>query len=136
MGMKTLLNSIYHWKYDQVLDALETVCGEMERDPILAPHTNYYFREVRVLVFKQYLASYRTVSLDKMAAAFKLTPTLLDAQLCTFIAANRLDCKIDLVANQIITVRHDAKNTNYQQLIEKGDLLLNNVTKLARVIGA
>eukprot|EP01006_Ploeotia_vitrea_P030848 TRINITY_DN63172_c0_g2_i1.p2 TRINITY_DN63172_c0_g2~~TRINITY_DN63172_c0_g2_i1.p2 ORF type:complete len:412 (-),score=58.25 TRINITY_DN63172_c0_g2_i1:2124-3311(-) len=134
--IQLLVNSIYDCAYDKVLDALEVVCEEMRRNPILAPHTNFYFREVRILVFKQYLASYRSVGLNNMADAFKLTPQLLDAQLCCFISANRLSCKIDKVTNQVITERADKKNANYQELIEKGDLLLNRVTKLARVIGA
>jgi 26S proteasome regulatory subunit N7 len=51
-----------------------------------------------------------------------------------FIAAGRLNCVIDKVNGIVETNRPDAKNAQYQQTIKQGDILLNRVQKLSRVI--
>ena len=48
----------------------------------------------------------------------------------TFIKAN----KIDKVRGIVITNRPDSKNAQYQSTIKQGDILLNRVQKLSRVI--
>ncbi|XP_072797718.1 26S proteasome non-ATPase regulatory subunit 6 isoform X1 [Vicugna pacos] len=55
-------------------------------------------------------------------------------ELSRFIAAGRLHCKIDKVNEIVETNRPDSKNWQYQETIKKGDLLLNRVQKLSRVI--
>eukprot|EP01001_Neometanema_parovale_P006112 NODE_2493_length_1407_cov_108.529595_g2371_i0.p1 GENE.NODE_2493_length_1407_cov_108.529595_g2371_i0~~NODE_2493_length_1407_cov_108.529595_g2371_i0.p1 ORF type:complete len:394 (-),score=105.74 NODE_2493_length_1407_cov_108.529595_g2371_i0:152-1333(-) len=130
-----LLTCIYQCKYSQVFPALDTICEQLRRNVWLAQHTSYFYREVRHLAFKQFLASYRSVTLDKMANAFAIPVQLLDNQLCCFIAANRLTCKIDKVSGKVITAETNLKNKNYQLLLKNGDLLLNRVQKLARIVG-
>lgn len=51
-----------------------------------------------------------------------------------FIAAGRLNCVIDKVNGIIETNRPDAKNAQYQAVIKQGDVLLNRIQKLSRVI--
>lgn len=51
-----------------------------------------------------------------------------------FIAAGRLNCVIDKVNGIIETNRPDAKNAQYQSVIKHGDVLLNRIQKLSRVI--
>lgn len=58
----------------------------------------------------------------------------LDTELSRFIAGGRLHCKIDKVAGVVETVRYDTKNSQYQTTIKQGDLLLNRIQKLSRVI--
>lgn len=55
-------------------------------------------------------------------------------ELSRFIAAGKLHCKIDKVAGVLETNRPDAKNALYQATIKQGDLLLNRIQKLSRVI--
>jgi len=54
--------------------------------------------------------------------------------LSRFIAAGRLHCKIDKVGGIVETNRPDKKNAQYQATIRQGDLLLNRIQKLSRVI--
>jgi len=65
-----------------------------------------------------------------------LTLTLHDLfrELSRFIAAGRLNCKIDKVGGVIETNRPDTKNAQYQSVIKQGDNLLNRIQKLSRVI--
>lgn len=56
------------------------------------------------------------------------------SELSRFIALGRLHCVIDKVNGIVETNRLDAKNAQYQACIKQGDLLLNRVQKLSRVI--
>jgi 26S proteasome regulatory subunit N7 len=69
-----------------------------------------------------------------MALSFGISPQILDNELSRFIAAGRLNAKIDKVGDVVQTIRPDKKNIQYQEVIKKGDALLNQIQKLARVI--
>ena len=58
----------------------------------------------------------------------------LNRELARFIAAGRLHCRIDKVGGIVETNRPDSKNYQYQSTIKQGDVLLNRVQKLSRVI--
>lgn len=64
----------------------------------------------------------------------KILTLALTSDLYKFIAAGRLNCVIDRVNGVIETNRPDAKNAQYQTVIKQGDLLLNRIQKLSRVI--
>jgi hypothetical protein len=66
-------------------------------DRIFAEHARFYVREMRVKAYSQLLQSYRSVTLDSMAASFGVSVPFIDRELSRFIAAGRLNCKIDKV---------------------------------------
>jgi 26S proteasome regulatory subunit N7 len=72
--------------------------------------------------------------MDAMAKSFGVSIPFLDSELSRFIAAGKLNCKIDKVAGILETNRPDAKNALYQSTIKQGDFLLNRIQKLSRVI--
>jgi len=128
------LESFYNSDYAQYFKALAEITEEMKTDRYLATHVRYYCREMRIKAYSQLLESYSSVKLDSMAAAFGVTPEFIDNELSRFIAANRIHCKIDKVGGIVETTRPDAKNAQYQATIKQGDLLLNRIQKLSRVI--
>lgn len=68
---------------------------------IFSVHSAYYVREMRVLAYKQLLQSYRSVTLDSMARSFGVSTAFIDAELSRFVAAGRLNCKIDMVSDPV-----------------------------------
>lgn len=84
--------------------------------------------------YKQFLDSYKSVTLESMASSFGIGTQFLDIQLSRFIAAGRLSAKIDKYGGVVETNRPDLKNAQYRDMIQKGDLLLNRIQKLARVV--
>jgi 26S proteasome regulatory subunit N7 len=50
------------------------------------------------------------------------------------IVAGKLSAKVDKVANVIETSILDAKHANWQILMKQGDLLLNRIQKLSKVV--
>merc|ERR1719357_1672057 len=133
-SVRQYLFSLYECRYSVFFQSLATVEQEMKKDWLFAPHYRYYVREMRIQAYSQLLESYRSLTLGYMAEAFGVSTEFIDQELSRFIAAGRLHCKIDKVNEIVETNRPDSKNWQYQETIKKGDLLLNRVQKLSRVI--
>ena len=128
------LFSLYECHYEKFFRKLSWVETFMKTDRLFAPHYRYYVREMRILAYNQLLESYRSLELKYMANQFGVTEAFIDQELARFIAAGRLHCKIDKVNGIVETNRPDNKNYQYQACIKQGDLLLNRIQKLSRVI--
>ena len=131
--MQSLVQSIYHCHYGEVFSVLDRVCTEFRQSVFLSLHVNYFFREVRVLVFNQFLDSYSSVTLKSMATSFNLPVSVLDAMLFTLISNERVACKIDRVSGNVTTYRGDNVNFQYHKIVKNGDILLNRIQKLSRL---
>ena len=132
--VKDYLFSLYNCQYADFFKNLAHVEGLLRRDYLIFPHYRYYVREMRILAYTQLLESYRSLTLQYMAEAFGVTIEYIDQELSRFIAAGRLHCKVDRVGGIVETNRPDSKNWQYQAMVKQGDLLLNRVQKLSRVI--
>ncbi|KAH7937955.1 hypothetical protein HPB49_018174 [Dermacentor silvarum] len=126
--------SLYKCRYAIFFRKLAYVEQLLQRDRIWAPHVRYYVREMRILAYSQLLESYRSLTLQYMADTFGVTVSFIDQELARFIADGRLHCKIDKVGGVVETMRPDSKNYQYQACIKQGDILLNRIQKLSRVI--
>jgi 26S proteasome regulatory subunit N7 len=128
------LNSFYNSDYALLFVSLAAITENIKTDRYLATHVRFYCREMRIKAYSQLLESYSSVKLSSMAEAFGVTVEFIDHELSRFIAAGRIHCKIDKVGGIVETTRPDAKNAQYQATIKQGDLLLNRIQKLSRVI--
>jgi len=132
--VKKYLFSLYNCQYADFFQELGKVEQILKADRYLFPHYAFYVREMKIKAYAQLLESYRSLTLTYMADAFGVTEEFMDSELCRFIASGRLHAKIDKVGGIVITNRPDNKNAQYQSCIKQGDLLLNRVQKLSRVI--
>ncbi|KAK7101534.1 26S proteasome non-ATPase regulatory subunit 6-like [Littorina saxatilis] len=132
--IKRYLFSLYDCHYSEFFLSLAGVEELMKSDRLMAAHFRHYVREMRIMAYAQLLESYRSLTLQYMADAFGTTVYFIDQELARFIAAGRLHCKIDKVGGIVETNRPDSKNWQYQSTIKHGDILLNRVQKLSRVI--
>lgn len=128
------LFSLYHCQYSKFFEKLATIEGFLKMDSFLAPHYRYYVREMRIIAYSQLIGSYRSLSLTYMSQTFGVSVDYIELELARFIAAGRLHCKIDKVRGIVETNRPDSKNDQYQKCIKQGDILLNRIQKLSRVI--
>lgn len=133
-ALESCLNALYDCNYKEFFKSLLGVIDIIRGDMYTHPHVRYYMREVRLVAYNQFLESYKSVTLDSMATAFDVGLPFLDTEVADFICAGRISAKIDKVAGIIETKRPDAKNALYLETIKRGDLLLNRVQKLSRVI--
>lgn len=128
------LFSLYECHYAKFFEKLAWLEGYLKSDRYLAPHYRYYVREMRIIAYSQLIGSYRSLSLSYMSQTFGVDISFIEAELARFIAAGRLHCKIDRVRGIVETNRPDSKNDQYQRCIKQGDILLNRIQKLSRVI--
>ncbi|XP_056860676.1 26S proteasome non-ATPase regulatory subunit 6 homolog [Raphanus sativus] len=132
--LSEFLNSLYECQYKAFFSAFAGMAEQIKFDRYLNPHFRFYMREVRTVVYSQFVESYKSVMVDAMANAFGVSVDFIDQELSRFIAAGKLHCKIGKVAGVLETNRPDAKNALYKATIKQGDFLLNRIQKLFRVI--
>lgn len=128
------LTGLYECKYQDYMVAFQGLSDYVRTDMFLSRHYRYFMREARVVAYSQFLESYKSVTLDRMSAAFGVSSDFMDREVSLFIASGKLNCKIDKVARLLETNRPNVKNALYQQTIRKGDLLLNRLQRLGRII--
>lgn len=132
--LSSFLTALVKCDYKTYMRCLPDILDLIAADRFLSTHKNYIGRELRVVAYAQFLASYQSVTINAMCKNFGVGAHFMDSELSRFIAADRLNCKIDMVGGVIETTRPDAKNALYHRTIKQGDVLLNRVQKLSRVI--
>lgn len=147
--LKEYFLSLYEGRYSDFFICLARVESDMKKDPLLHAHYRHYNQAMRLRAYKQILQAYRSLSLDYMAKSFGVTVDFIESEVARFAAAGRLQCKIDSVAGAVVTCHYThsksecqteapeatlVRGTLYQSTVKKGDILLNRLKKLARII--
>jgi len=130
-----LTKNLYECHYDKLFIAL----AQLEQtlllpSRLLSQHTRYYVREMRILAYSQLLESYRSLTLESLSGAFGVSVDFVDNELSRFIVSGRLHCSIDKVNGIVETNRPALKNAQYETVVKQGDLLLNSVQRLSKVL--
>lgn len=130
-----LTKNLYESHYDKLFIAL----AQLEQtlllpSRLLSQHTRYYVREMRILAYSQLLESYRSLTLESLSGAFGVSVDFVDNELSRFIVSGRLHCSIDKVNGIVETNRPALKNAQYETVVKQGDLLLNSVQRLSKVL--
>lgn len=131
--LKDLLMSLYQCQYGEFFKSLADISDTINADMLLHPHYRFYLKEARVVVYAQYLQSYKSVKMDAMASTFGVSVEFLDDELAHLIVQGRLPAKLDRVDGVVFTTRPDPKNAAYQQTIRQGDHVLNKLQKLSKL---
>ncbi|PSR75336.1 hypothetical protein EW026_g4149 [Hermanssonia centrifuga] len=130
-----LIKSLYDSHYDKFFVALATLEQTLLLPSrLLSPHARFYVREMRILAYNQLLQSYRSLTLDSMARSFGVSIEFIDNELSRFIASGRLHCTIDKVNGLVETNRPAVKQSQYETVVRQGDILLNSVQRLSKVL--
>ncbi|PRQ32238.1 putative proteasome component (PCI) domain-containing protein [Rosa chinensis] len=104
-----------------LLDTNRDWKNPIKLDLYLHPHFQYYMREIRIVVYSQFLESNKSVTTEAMVKAFGATVNFIDLELSRFIAAGKLHCKIDKVSSVLEMNCLDATTSLYQATIKQGD---------------
>jgi len=129
------LISLYNCHYAKFFVSLASVEQEyLLTSRLLSPHARYYVREIRILAYSQILESYRSLTLQSLSSSFGVSIDFIDRDLSRFISSGRLNCTIDRVHGIVETNRPSTKNAQYDTLVRQGDVLLNSIQRLSRVL--
>jgi len=130
-----LIKNLYESHYDKFFVALATLEQSfLLPSRLLSPHARFYVREMRILAYNQLLQSYHSLTLDSLARSFGVSIEFVDSELSRFIASGRLHCTIDKVNGVVETNRPAIKNAQYETVVRQGDILLNSVQRLSKVL--
>jgi len=132
--IEDFMKSLYECRYAMFFESLAAIEPSLSQSRYLNAHYRFYVREMRIHAYAQLLESYRSLTIPSMAQSFGVSEEFIDRDLSKFIAGGRLNCVIDKVNGIVETNRPDAKNHQYQVVIKQGDLLLNRIQNLSRVI--
>lgn len=133
-NLHEFLNSFYTCDYAQFFKSLLEVFKNVECDRLMSTHKKFVLKELRIMIYSQFLESYKSVTLGCMAEAFGVSEEFLDRELSGFISMRRLHCKIDKVNNLIELEKIDQRNFQYKKALAEGQVILERIQKLSRVI--
>ena len=132
--LKQYVESFYNCEYKLFFEAFAEILAAVAEDRYLKDHLNFYGKEMRLVAYRQYLESFKSVTIENMARAFGVTQDFLDSELSNFIYNGKINCKIDKVSGIIESNRPNRKAELFNETVRKGDALLNRVQKLARAL--
>ncbi|SBT71390.1 26S proteasome regulatory subunit RPN7, putative [Plasmodium malariae] len=132
--LHSYIYSFYHCDYRTFMEKTIKIAMRVKRDRYMGRHYRYFIRNTRVRAYRQFLEPFKSVTLKNMAFAFGVSEEFIEAEISSFIANGKLNCKIDKVNGSIESNQPNERNTMYLNTIKKGDILLNRIQKLSRVI--
>mmetsp|Transcript_26867 Transcript_26867/g.61959 ORF Transcript_26867/g.61959 Transcript_26867/m.61959 type:complete len:387 (-) Transcript_26867:70-1230(-) len=133
-GLQEFMESFYYCRYTDFMGNFVHIVDLVKADRYLSRHVRLYARSMRLNAYRQFLASYRSVTLEAMAAEFGVSAPFIDTELASFISSGKLTCKIDKVGGVIESNEADARSQVYVEIIKQGDVLLNRMQKLSGAI--
>jgi 26S proteasome regulatory subunit N7 len=132
--LREFMESYFHCRYKSFMQHFYYIIDVLKADRFLVHHVRYFMRMMRLNAYKQFLASYRSVTLEAMAQEFGVSASFIDAELSSFISSGKLSCKIDKVGGVVESNEADSRSQVYIEIIKQGDLLLNRMQKLSGAI--
>ncbi|CAH1983169.1 unnamed protein product [Acanthoscelides obtectus] len=132
--LREYLFSLHECEYRLFYQRLADIEVMMKEDMLLHPHYRYYIKEMRITAYDQLLSTYMSLGVPYMASQFGVSEEFIEDEVSKFIAAGRLNYKIDKVSAKIVNVPLEKNSEVFKAVIKQGDLLLNHIHKLGRVI--
>lgn len=133
-NLEEFLQSFFECRYGDFMCHFVPLIDLVRADRYMKPHTRKFMRMMRLNAYRQFLASYRSVTLEAMATEFGVSSSFIDTELASFISSGKLTCKIDKVGGVIESNTSDNRSQVYVEIIKQGDLLLNKMQKLSGAI--
>lgn len=133
-NLQEFMESFYYCRYHEMMQNFDKIIDRVRADRYLSKHVRHFMRIMRLNAYRQFLASYKSVTLEAMGNEFGVSKDFIDSELASFISSGRLTCKIDKVGGVIESTDADARSQVYVEIIKQGDLLLNRMQKLSGAI--
>lgn len=132
--LKEYLYSLYDCDYKLFFLRLAEIEILLKKDMFLHGHYKFYVREMKAKAYDQLLSSYISLKISYMADQFGVSSDFIENEVGKLIAAKRINYKINKATESIINIAKNDKGDIFQSVLKHGDLLLNRIHKLGRVI--
>ena len=133
---RNFLDSYYRCKYNEFFPRLLSLHEKIQGDEYLSVHQKFILRKSRIVIYSQFLESYKTVTLKNMAISFGVSVDFIDKELSNLIAAKKLNCKIDKLEGIVNIQKFDSRVAKFDEILRQGDMLIEKMHKLARIAQA
>lgn len=107
--LRQYLESLYNCDYKTFFECFVEIIDMIKADKYLQTHANYFIKEMRLVAYRQYLESFKSVTIENMARSFGVSADFIDKELSNFIYIGKINCKIDKVSGVIETNRPNKK---------------------------
>lgn len=133
---KNYVFSLYNCEYAEFFQNLARIEIIFRENFVLRAHYKFYVREMRIKAYVQFLISYKSLTFTHMAERFGVTPSFVEEELSKFISMGRLHGKIDKVSGTISVTRGvvEKRSELFRKVIRQGDLLLNRIHHISRIL--
>merc|ERR1712070_336820 len=132
--LQEFLEAYFQSRYQDFMVKFVPIIDAVGNDRYLKPHLRLFNRRMRLNAYRQFLASYRSVTLEAMANEFGVSAAFIDTELSSFISSAKLSCKIDKVNGVIESNEADNRSSVYKEIIKQGDMVLNRMQKVSGAI--
>lgn len=132
--LREYLHSLYDCDYKLFFLRLSDIEVLMKKDMLLNDHYKLYIREMKAKAYDQLMSTYNSVKISYVADQFGVSEDYIENEVSRLIASKKLNYRIDKVNQIIINVTQKSKSNVFRNIIKHGDLLLNRIHKLSRVI--
>ncbi|ORD99511.1 PSMD6 [Hepatospora eriocheir] len=114
--------ALYNCEYGSCFSSLKRFIDINKEDVFLSPIEDEFVDEMKILCYNQFLYSYQTVEIGRMAESFGITIEDLESDLRKFVFKNRLTIKIDRIdgiihVDNIMTVPENNDDTECEETL-------------------
>lgn len=125
-GIK-LVEAVYNCDYNNFIALAMPFFENVANDIFVGHQIDFFVREMKIRIYKQLLASYKSLSLEVFANIMRVGVDFIEKDLCDFIVDQRLSCAIDKVAGMVIV--NECTEREDELMLESGNSLLRLVKK-------
>ena len=123
---ETFFNCDYNTMFTQIVEFTNFI----EKDVFLSEYKEFFVKEMLYKSYSQFLLSYQSVDLAKMAQIFGVRPEFIEEDIRNFIFLKRINCEIDKVDGMIVVNDIKSVNFNEKEMLQ-ADCILKSVRKTA-----
>ena len=134
--LKGFMEGFFKCEYAEFFKCFVETAEKLRKDKFFSLTKNYqfYVKEMRLAAYKQFLESYKSVTIQSMADSFGVSSEFIDKELSHFISIGKISCVIDKVEGVVESNRGDKRIELYNKMLKQGDHLLNRMQKLGRAL--
>ncbi|KAL9652431.1 hypothetical protein ABK040_000004 [Willaertia magna] len=117
----TIILNFYESKYTTCLEILDKLLPRLLLDIYVRDHVTSLYEKIRSKALVQYVSTFTSVDMNKMATVFNTTVDNLEKELAALIMDKQIKARIDSHKKILYARVTDQRNATYQKVLEFGD---------------
>lgn len=119
--ISNIINCFYESKYTACLESLDKLLPRLLLDIYLRDHVSTLYEKIRSKALVQYVSTFTSVDMNKMAVVFNTTVENLEKEIAALIMDKQIKARIDSHKKILYARVTDIRNATYQKALEMGE---------------